>query len=99
MRPGSACASRWTPHGWGSLAVPYKRLPALSKIFQDTKWHGGVWSSALKQGPKDIVVRDLEPKYHTLRIAGLPTKCLLIDMQAFDAIAGGDGHAQLEAAE
>ncbi|WP_062203509.1 hypothetical protein [Aureimonas sp. AU12] len=79
------------PGEWGSLAIPYKKLPALARIFQDTKWHGGVWGSALKQGPKDVVVRDMEPKFHTLRIAGVPMKCLLIDMKAFDGIAGGEG--------
>ncbi|KTR08578.1 hypothetical protein NS365_01180 [Aureimonas ureilytica] len=79
------------PHDWGSLAIPYKKLPALNKIFADTKWNGGVWSSALKQGPKDVVVRDLDQKFHTLRIAGVPMKCLLVDVKAFDELVGGDG--------
>jgi hypothetical protein len=68
---------------------PYLCVPAdgpiLQKLFQGTNWKMGVWSATLKQGPKHIIVRDRT--HSAVKINGATKRCLLIDMQAFQAFA------------
>ena len=67
------------------LAIP-GHGPMLSRVFADTDWHKGVWFSALKQGPTDIVVRELG-NGQKVKINGSTLHCLLVDLEAFDRFA------------
>lgn len=69
------------------LAVPTDG-PMLKKVFADTKYHNGVWWTALKGGPDNIIIRGLGNGQKT-RINGSVRQCLLIDLDAFEAFAGG----------
>lgn len=62
------------------LAVPNNN-PATRKLFEGTKWGGeagaGVWSGALRQGPRDTLWRLGQP-----RVNGEKAKCTLISLEA-----------------
>lgn len=65
------------------LAVPADG-PVLKRIFGDTKFHNGVWYSALKGGPRDVVIQGLR-NGQKVKINGVTKTCLLIDLEAFEA--------------
>lgn len=67
------------------LAVPTDS-PMLKRIFADTIWQQGVWYSALKGGPKDVVIQGLG-NGQKVKINGSTKTCLLIDLVAFEAWA------------
>lgn len=71
------------------LAVPLTRSPGLDRLFQGTKWGDGVWASALKQGPKDVVIRHWG-NGQNVRINRQVTRCLLIDLAAYDRVLERD---------
>ena len=72
---------------WRALLEPCIAVPAdgpvLRRIFGDTQWHKGVWHSALKQAPPDIVLRDLG-NAQVVKINGSAKRCLMIDLDAFE---------------
>lgn len=74
---------------WG-LAVP-NAGPGIGLVFKDTSWAGGVWSSALRQGPPDVILVD--PAYNRVRIAGVQQRSTIIDLKRFDELAGAEGEA------
>lgn len=66
------------------LAVPMTaNNPALLEIFRDTEFADGVWTSALKQAPADIVLRGAGNKMN-VKIGRSTKYCLLIDLGAYD---------------
>jgi hypothetical protein len=73
-RPDKGRADIW-------LCVPPRGVQ-VGKIFAGTKWQGGVWMHALKQGPADIVRRGAENDF-VVKIAGNSQRCVLIDMVKF----------------
>lgn len=75
--------------GW-CLAIP-KAGPQLKRLFDGTEWGDGVWFSALKQAPPNIVLRDAERRQHNLSINGKTVWCLLVDMVAFAEYAEKQG--------
>jgi hypothetical protein len=68
------------------IAIPSDG-PQLARIFGETNWHKGVWFSALKQGPADIVLRD-KGNHQVVKINNVAKRCLLIDLEAFERFAG-----------
>jgi hypothetical protein len=66
------------------LAVPSSG-PALSKIFAGTVWGAGVWASALKQAPPEVVVE----RGYFVKIDRLSARCLMVDLAAYDRATGG----------
>lgn len=73
------------------LAVPADG-PALQKLFADTDFHKGVWYSALKQAPQNIVISRLG-NGQKVRINGSLKTCLLIDLEAFEKFTSLDDQA------
>lgn len=69
------------------LAVPADG-PMLQRIFSDTEFHKGVWYSALKQAPPNVVLRD-KGNHQKVRINGSLKHCLLVDLDAFEKFAQG----------
>lgn len=67
------------------LAVPPDG-PVLQRIFADTEFHKSVWYTALKQAPRDIVIRD-RGNAQKHRINGSTKHCLLVDLEAFERFA------------
>ncbi|WP_141098408.1 hypothetical protein [Rhodoblastus acidophilus] len=65
------------------LCVPLSSV-GLQKIFQGSKWASGVWGSALKQAPADVVIRD-RGNGQNVKINRLTSRCLFVDLVAFDA--------------
>jgi hypothetical protein len=68
------------------LAVP-NRGDAVGRIFAGSKWAGGpggagVWASALRQGPRSVVLADAGS--NLLRINGDVHRCTMIDLDALD---------------
>lgn len=77
-----AGSNKFRPELGACIAIPADG-PTLSRIFADTIWHKGVWMSALKQAPGNIVVRDLgNGQKH--KINGSTKHCLLLDLDAFE---------------
>lgn len=77
------------PHLGPLLAVPADG-PILQRIFGDTEFHRSVWYTALKQAPRDIVLRDLG-NAQKVKINGSTKHCLLVDLEAFEKFtARGD---------
>ncbi len=74
------------PHGQHRflLAVPHSS-PALNKLFEATRWKGGVWSGALKQGRSDGVVRAGD---RVVKINRVSSRCLLVDIRKYDEVMG-----------
>ena len=67
------------------LCVPAGVTPALAHVFAGGKWAGGVWASALKQAPKDVVIRD-RGNGQNVKINRATLRCLFIDLKACDAL-------------
>ena len=67
------------------LAIPTSahQAPQLAKLYERQKWGGGVWSTALKQAPRDVVYRDLGTG-QVVKINRVPMRCLLLDLKAYD---------------
>lgn len=63
------------------LAVPHES-PMLNRIFADSEFHKSVWYGALKQAPREIVIRDRGNK-QKVKINGSVKHCLLVDLAAF----------------
>lgn len=70
------------------LAIPTKKHPALTKMFQETDFFEGNWSTALKQAPDNVVLRGVNAK--NVKIQRETFHCLLIDLAAFDQQAEGE---------
>lgn len=64
------------------LAVP-SADPLLARVYAGTKWSGGVWNSALKQAPADVVIRDRGNK-QVIKINRAARRCLLVDLKEYD---------------
>lgn len=60
------------------LAVPPKGTQ-VDKIFAGTKFQGGVWMHALKQGPAGLILRGPDNTF-VVKIAGRAERCVLVDM-------------------
>lgn len=71
------------------LAVPIPVALGPEKIFRDTIWADGVWTSALKQAPHHVVRRDLGSKQN-VKINRVTARCLLIDLKAYDEHMKGE---------
>lgn len=67
------------------LAIPTgaAKAPLLAKLYERQKWGGGVWSTALKQAPDNIVLRNLGNS-QVCKINRVPMRCLIIDLAAYD---------------
>ncbi len=67
------------------LAVPTsaEKAPQLAAIYRDKKWSSGVWGSALKQAPKDVIWRDLG-NGQKVKINRVTMHCLLVDLENYD---------------
>ncbi|MER2536887.1 MAG: hypothetical protein ABTQ31_17175 [Rhizobiaceae bacterium] len=78
-------AGKVRPEMGPCLAVPADG-PMLKRIFADTEFLSGVWYSALKQAPANIVLR-AEGGHQKVKINGSTKHCLLVDLEAFDAYA------------
>jgi hypothetical protein len=65
------------------LAVPLSSVQ-LGRLFAGTKWSGGVWGSALKQAPADVVIRD-RGNGQNMKINRKSARCLYVDLRAYDA--------------
>jgi hypothetical protein len=61
--------------------------PTLQRLFADSEFNKGVWYSALKQAPHNIVIRSLGNRQKQ-SINGSKKHCLLVDLIAFDEFAG-----------
>jgi len=66
------------------IAVP-RKSPALGRLFANTQWQNGGWWTSLKQGIASGAVRP--PKI--VKINRMAAHCLMIDLAAYDEIAGG----------
>lgn len=68
------------------LAIPNQN-PLTRRLFDGTKWGGeagaGVWSGALRQGPRDVVWTLGQP-----RVNGVKCKCTLISLNALYSAGG-----------
>lgn len=71
------------------LCVPTQRSPGLDRLFRDSKWRDGVWGSALKQAPKDVVIRHWG-NGQNVKINRQAIRCLLIDLDAYDRVMASD---------
>lgn len=70
---------RRPPNGdW--LAIPNQN-PLTRRLFEGTKWAGesgaGVWSGALRQGPRDVLWSLGQP-----RVNGVKSKCTMVSLKA-----------------
>lgn len=65
-----------------ALAVPAKHV-ALDKIFGHSDYRDGGWTQALRQAPEQIAPKDYAS--HMVRISKVPSRCILIDMEAYEA--------------
>lgn len=70
------------------LAVPLSaaKSPGLDRLFAGKKWAGGVWGSALRQAPPDVVRRAQGRTDNStiVKINGTAQVCLLVDLAAYD---------------
>lgn len=66
------------------LVVPVGTTPTLARIYQNSKWSSGVWSTALKQAPKHIVIRDRR-NGQNVKINRTVVRCIFVDLDAFEA--------------
>lgn len=60
--------------------------PMLQRLFSDSEFNKGVWYTALKQAPANIVIRALGNRQKQ-KINGSTKHCLLVDLVAFDEFA------------
>lgn len=82
MRRGGATKARL-------LAVPTQRSPGLDRLFEKSKWKEGVWGSALKQAPRDVVVRHLG-NGQNVKINRQAVRCLLVDLDGYDRVMSAE---------
>lgn len=71
------------------LAVPVSanKAPQLAAVLRETKWRDGVWATALKQAPAEVVIRGAGG---VVKINGQATQCLLVDLAEYaEATAAG----------
>lgn len=66
------------------LCVPHAS-PALEKIFTGTRWSGGGWVGALRQGRESGVIRKDDK---ITRINRVPSRCVVVDLKAYDEVVG-----------
>lgn len=66
------------------LAIPNDG-PALSGLFKDSVWGGGVWMHALRQGPNSVM--DYRKEVNKVKIAGVSRRCTLVNLTAFDQLS------------
>lgn len=71
------------------LAVPLASR-ALNGVFANQKWGGGVWGSALKQAPDEVVIRNLG-NGQNVRINRVVKRCLWVDFAAYDRVVREGG--------
>ncbi|MBO6893408.1 MAG: hypothetical protein JJ866_15805 [Roseibium sp.] len=71
------------------LAIPSKH-PALNKIFHDSEFQDGGWSTALTQAPEDVVLRGGGNK-QVVKIQRVAKHCLLVDLSAYDRLVAKGG--------
>jgi hypothetical protein len=78
------------PHGKRRLvlAVPVTS-PALARLFERTRWSGGGWSGALKQGRSEGDPPIVRKDARIVKINRVPAHCVLVDLQAYDKASGG----------
>lgn len=74
--------------GMGDTRRPYLAVPISSelgpaKAFEGTQWQAGVWASALKQAPPNIVIRD-RGNWQVMKVNGRAAQCLMVDLRALD---------------
>jgi hypothetical protein len=83
---GLTLERRGRPGGGDWLAIPNQN-PLTRRLFEGTKWGGeagaGVWSGALRQGPRDEVWKIGQP-----RVNGVKCKCTLVSLKALYAAGG-----------
>jgi hypothetical protein len=83
---GLTLERRGRPGGGDWLAIPNQN-PLTRRLFEGTKWGGeagaGVWSGALRQGPREDVWTLGQP-----RVNGVKCKCTLVSLQALYGAGG-----------
>jgi hypothetical protein len=64
------------------VAIPMqaKGRSGLARTFDGTEWTSSGWAQALRQAPPEVVIRT---RQNLVRIDGLPSRCFLVDPQAF----------------
>ena len=67
------------------LCVP-QNAPALARLYQGSRWSGGGWYGALKQGRECGAVR---PEDKVIRINRVPSRCVVVDLLQYDKVVGG----------
>ncbi len=65
------------------LAIP-RGGPAISRVFDNTKWEKGGWFDSLKQAPAAVCIHN-KGNAQKVKIAGTTAHCVLIDLSAFEA--------------
>jgi hypothetical protein len=67
------------------LAVPMnaRGRSALARAFDGTEWASGGWAGALRQGPPEVVLPS-RGNENLVKIDGYPTRCFLVDLDAFE---------------
>lgn len=71
------------------LCVPMASV-GLERLFAGKKWQQGVWSSALKQAPADVVIRN-RGNGQNMKINRKTARVLFVDLAAYDRlVTAGD---------
>jgi hypothetical protein len=67
------------------LAIPVsaRGRSALARLFDGTEWSSSGWSGALRQAPADVVIPTRGAE-NMVRIDRYPTRCFLVDLDAFE---------------
>lgn len=65
------------------LAIP-PQGEALLELFRKSDWYGGNWVTALKQGPKDVILRNLPDQRCKVKINRTTLTCVLVSLNALD---------------
>jgi hypothetical protein len=73
------------PHGKRRyvLAVP-ATSPALARLFQHTRWQGGGWSGALRQGRTPDGPQIVRREAKIVKINRVAVHCVMVDLTEFD---------------
>jgi hypothetical protein len=67
------------------LCVP-QNSPSLARLYAGSRWSGGGWYGALKQGRESKVVRSDDK---VIRINRVPSRCVVVDLMQYDKVVGG----------
>lgn len=67
------------------LCVPHNS-PALERLFQGSRWAGGGWAGALRQGRDSGAIRKDDK---VVRINRAPARCAVVDLMAYDKVVEG----------